>query len=161
MPEPIDFSKFLAASVTPAVLISACGLLSVALSGRLTALIQRWRGFHRERWNEEERVCGTEEAKAKQRARLSMLDAQIGLMASRTMLLRRALMAMLSGVCCFLLCSLATGLATVLGGAWVLATVLFVGGICLALAGVLAALFEMRRALEPVQLESRFSKPTL
>ena len=74
-----DWSRILSASVAPAVIISACGLLCLAFYNRLAFVVSRLRAFHRERLAEQERLThqpkdalGTE----RHRRVLAMLSVQ-------------------------------------------------------------------------------------
>ena len=50
------WSRIVSASVTPVVVISACGLMSLAFYNRLASIVSRLRGFQRERLHEQEEI---------------------------------------------------------------------------------------------------------
>ena len=52
-----EWSHIIAAGVGPIIVISACGLLCLALYNRLTAVVTRLRSFQRERLHEQESLA--------------------------------------------------------------------------------------------------------
>jgi hypothetical protein len=50
-----EWPSVISMSVVPVVIISACGLLSLAFYGRLAAVVSRLRGFQREILDEQEK----------------------------------------------------------------------------------------------------------
>jgi Protein of unknown function (DUF2721) len=50
-----EWPSVISVSVVPVVIISACGLLSLAFYGRLAALVSRLRSFQRETLREQEK----------------------------------------------------------------------------------------------------------
>jgi Protein of unknown function (DUF2721) len=51
-----EWTSIISLSVLPVVIISACGLLSLAFYGRLAAVVSRLRGFQREILVEQEKL---------------------------------------------------------------------------------------------------------
>jgi len=141
-------------SVLPVVIISACGLLSLAFYGRLAAMVSRLRGFQREMLKAQEKLEMTgavEEAQL-----LEVLRTQTEQVKRRARLIRLALLFFLTTVGLLIVCSLALAFSWLTRAATYFAGVFFVLGLCSMLGGILAAMMELRGALEPVELEARF-----
>jgi hypothetical protein len=155
-----------AASVVPVVVISACGLLCLAFYNRLAAVVARLRAFHRERLHEQDLLdrrtpAATSDPAAAEAARrhaqlLDVLEEQTSHVARRARLVRSTLSCLLCAIGCLTLCSVLTGLSLVAQPLVVAAVVAFVLGMALLLLAVAFALLELRQALDPVELESRF-----
>lgn len=157
------FNKIITAGVGPIIVISACGLLCLALYNRLAAMVTRLRAFHRERLHEHEALRRARQATppddiAVVRAQevLGMLDVQSRRVLARARLIRRALTCLLLTVICLAVCSLSLGLSVIARPLIYVAAGCFLGGMTTLIAGVCFALVEVNRALEPVDLESRF-----
>lgn len=141
-------------SVLPVVIISACGLLSLAFYARLTAVVSRLRGFQREMLVEQAKLAKTgavEEARL-----LEVLRTQTEQVTRRARLIRLALQFFLTAVALLIVCSLALAVSWFLRPAAFFAAVFFVLGLLSMLAGIIAAMMELRGALEPVELEAQF-----
>jgi hypothetical protein len=158
--------RVVAASVVPVVVISACGLLCLAFYNRLAAVVARLRRFHRERLHEQDLLdrqgpAATSDPAAADAARrhaqlLDVLEEQTSHVARRARLIRATLSCLLSAIACLTLCSMFSGLALVAEGVVVAAVLAFLLGMVLLLLAVAFALVELRQALDPVELESRF-----
>jgi hypothetical protein len=95
-------------SVVPVVIISACGLLSLAFYGRLGAVVSRLRGFQREMLTKQEKMQGAAHAEQVEEQRLmEMLRTQTQQVAKRARLIRTALLFFLVAVAMLIVCSLA------------------------------------------------------
>jgi len=149
MPEPVEAIRLL---VAPVVMISACGLLCLALYNRLAVIVARARAFNKERVECVHALRADPDA-PHLAARVATLDHQFTVLLLRARLVRAALVALLTTVASMLFCSLALGLMTVVTWAGVAALTVFVVGIVTALAAVAFALLELRRALDPVSVE--------
>jgi len=156
-------SRVISAGTGPIIIISACGLLCLAFYNRLSGLISRLRLFHRERLKEQE-ALGRERASTQQdQAAITMhhdmleaLEVQTTYLMNRARLIRKSLSCFLSTIACLSVCSLLLGLSVLWQGLIVVAVVFFVVGMGLLIVGVVFALIELRQALQPVELESRF-----
>ncbi len=146
--------------VAPVVMISANGLICLALYNRLAAIVSRARAFHKEQFDAltELSAMGLDEQgslKARQlRTRVEGLGQQVGRILRRGRYLRNALMALQAAVLAMLLCSLALGLTTVVAGIESLPLILFILGVLAMAGGTVLAMRELREALEPVTAES-------
>lgn len=160
---PQDWSRVIAASVVPVVIISACGLLCLAFYNRLAAVVSRLRAFQRERLAEHQhlarlRTTGDPDPLGIDRRErlLDMLEAQTAGVTGRARLIRAALLCLLATIGMLTVCSLLAGVSAVWPPAIYASVACFAAGMCLLLAGVGFAAAEMWRALDPVELESAF-----
>lgn len=161
--------------LAPVVLISACGLLCLALYNRLASIVSRARAFHRERFDVQTQLArmGTsdETLAAQLASRIDILTDQTGQILARAKQIRNALVCMLLTITCMLVCSLllaslslfgepvqnAATLAFFATGPFYLVVItaggVFLVGIALMIAAMILAILELRRALDPVQVE--------
>jgi hypothetical protein len=156
-------SRIISAGTGPIIGISACGLLCLAFYNRLTAVITRLRSFQRERLRSQEELGRMRSSSEPDPVRMMMhqelleeLQVQTTHVIHRARLLRRALSCLLLTIACLSLCSLAVGLSVLWPSLMFIAVLFFVLGLLLLVAGVAYAIAEIRRALAPVELESRF-----
>ena len=149
-----EWQGIISMSVVPVVIISACGLLSLAFYGRLAAVVSRLRGFQREMLKEQQKLAhtgGVEEARL-----LELLSIQTQQVTRRARLIRNALTFFLLAVAVLILCSLCLVASWFVHQVAFVAAGLFVVGLLAMLSGIIAAMVELRGALEPVELETRF-----
>ena len=150
----MDTSHLLSASVTPVVLISACGLVTLALYNRLGAILARIRSFHQQKIGlldglQEQDLDGPH-------LLLDMLDSQIKEVTDKAKVLQKALFCMLAAMSTFLLCSVFAG-ATVLNVGFGIAAVgTCVLGIGLFLSGIGLAMRELALSLIPLDEENAY-----
>jgi hypothetical protein len=158
-----DLSRIISAGTGPIIVISACGLLCLAFYNRLSGLVSRLRIFHRERLKEQEEL-GRQRigdrpdpvATMMHHEMLEALQTQSTYVLNRAHLIRRALSCFLLTIACLSICSLVLGLSVLLPQLIVAAVVFFITGMTLLVIGVIFAMKELYRALQPVELESRF-----
>jgi hypothetical protein len=158
-----DLSKIISAGTGPIIVISACGLLCLVFYNRLSGLVSRLRLFHRERLKEQEEL-GRERAGPQRdpaavtlhHEMLEALERQTTHLMHRAHLIRRSLSCLLLTIACLSICSLVLGLSVLWARLVVVAVVFFIVGMTLLVIGVIFAMRELRRALQPVELESRF-----
>lgn len=141
-------------SVVPVVIISACGLLSLAFYGRLAALVSRLRSFQREMLREQEEWA--KESPGDHQQLLEVSRTQTLQVTERARLIRRALLFFLAAVAVLIVCSLTLVASWFFPPAAFLAAVFFVVGLLSMLGGVISASMELRESLEQVELEGRF-----
>ncbi len=155
-----DWAKIISASVVPVVIISACGLLCLAFYNRLAAIVSRLRGFQRERLHEQELMhsAGHEEGPEHSRRRrlLEHLETQTAGVVRCAKLIRLTLLFMLLTIAQMIGCSIMLGLSVLTPRAVFIAVPLFMFGLLTMLAGTIAAMLELKAALQPAELESRF-----
>jgi hypothetical protein len=152
-------SRIIQLLVAPVVMISAGGLIALALYNRLSAIVSRSRAFHKERHEAIRELSGhtldeqTTRETAELRRRVLVLDGQIPRVLRRARLIRTALIWLLSSVLAMLACSLAMGLSLLWPAAAWAALSLFIAGVICAMVCVVLAMRELSRALEPAVLE--------
>jgi hypothetical protein len=152
-----SYEKIIAAGVGPIIVISACGLLCLAL-----------RAFHREHLHEQDALAAAHErqpldaaAVVRHQDVIGMLDVQIRSVTRRAVLIRRTLLCLLLTIACLAVCSMCLGLSTIWNGLVYVAAPLFILGLALLVVAVLFAMTEMMAALDPVELESRFVRDVI
>lgn len=149
-----EWPSMISMSVVPVVIISACGLLALAFYGRLAAVVSRLRGFQREMLKEQEKL---ERTGALEEARLiEVLRTQTEQVTRRARLIRLTLWFLLVAVALLIVCSLTLAASWFVRQAAILAAGFFVLGLLSMLGGIIAAMLELRGALQPVELETRF-----
>jgi len=149
-----EWPSIISVSVVPVVIISACGLLSLAFYGRLAALVTRLRLFQREMLKEQEKWA--KEGTGDHQQLLEVLRTQTLQVTQRARLIRRALLFFLTAVAILIVCSLTLVTSWFFPPAAFFAAVLFVLGLLSMLGGVISAMLELRESLEQVELEGRF-----
>jgi hypothetical protein len=158
-----DWARIVPASVVPVVVLSACGLLSLAFYNRMVAVVARLRGFQRERLSHIESLnrlgCdpdASRNARLHHQRLIKMLEGQTREVMGRAKLLRRTLQFLLFTMATFTLCSLSMGVGVVWLPAVSAAAPLFFLGMALLVTGIIFAILEIGRALRPVEIESSF-----
>jgi len=149
-----QWPNIISVSVVPVVIISACGLLSLAFYGRLAAMVARLRIFQREMLREQEKWA--KEGQGDHQLLLELLRTQTLQVTKRARLIRSALLFFLVAVALLIVCSLTLALSWFFPLATYFAAVFFVLGLLSMLAGVVSAIMELRGSLEQVELEGRF-----
>jgi hypothetical protein len=137
--------------------------LCLAFYNRLSGLVARLRLFHRERLKEQEelgrhRTAAEPDPAAVTRHHemLESLEMQTTDIMNRARLIRRALSCFLLTIACLSICSLVLGLSVLWPRLMIASVVCFIIGMTLLVVGVIFAMRELYRALQPVELESRF-----
>ncbi len=149
-----EWPSVISVSVVPVVIISACGLLSLAFYGRLAALVSRLRLFQREMLREQEKWA--KEGPGEHQQLLEVLRTQTLQVTGRARLIRKALLFFLVAVALLIVCSLTLVTSWFFPPVTFFAAVFFVLGLLSMLGGVISALMELRGSLEQVELEGRF-----
>jgi hypothetical protein len=148
---PAAPSDVLSAMITPAVLISAAGLLSLSTSNRLARVVDRARVMVQEF----EALAEVRPSPARA-AREGLIVRQLDALTSRARLVQAALTTLYMSLALFILTSLLLGLAVVLGRqSWVALGVGVAGGLCL-LASSLLMIAEARIAVRSLGEEIAF-----
>ncbi|MCE9589642.1 MAG: DUF2721 domain-containing protein [Planctomycetes bacterium] len=145
--------------VTPVVLISANGLICLALYNRLAAVVTRLRIFHKERFDVSRQLSAmpleeqAEHHAHQLRVRSAVLEEQVRGIMRRAALLRNALICMMAAVVLLLGCSLTLGMADLGPAMQDVALGLFIAGVLVMMAGPVLAIIELMGALDPVTAE--------
>ncbi len=144
----------------PVVMISANGLICLALYNRLAAITARLRLFYRERFDLDLRLLAEgspdgerSEREIRLRERLTVLDEQCQMILRRARYVRNALIMLLSSVVGMLAITLLLGLAYQLPILALAALTIFALSVLLMIAGVVLAICELLLVLEPVEAE--------
>ena len=140
--------------LAPVVMISACGLLCMALYNRLANIVGRLRQFHHERLEAGTRVghaTGTDRELLGDRMR--GLEEQSHAMIGRARFIRNALICLISCIICMLTSSLMIGLGLVVPSIQPLAVWLFILGVTAMLIGMILAAGELFVCLRQVESE--------
>lgn len=144
----------------PVVMISANGLICLALYNRLAAITARLRLFYRERFEIDLRLVAEtsssgepSEPEIRLRERLAVLDHICQMILRRARYVRNALILLLSSVVGMLVITLLLGLAYQLPILALVALTIFVLSVVLMIAGVVLAIGELLLVLEPVEAE--------
>lgn len=154
-----DALKTIQLLVAPVIMISANGLICLALYNRLAAIVSRTRTFHKERFDTLTHLSSLPleqqtSPKAHQLRRRSIeLEHQSVRILRRARLVRRALMLLMASVLSMLVCSLSLGLTILLPDLVWVPLVLFFSGTLMMGGGVALAMLELAAALEPVEAE--------
>lgn len=150
----MNAQQLISVSVTPVVLISACGLITLALYSRLGAILSRIRGYHQQKLGvlEDRKDRPTNE----RNLLLHLMDSQIAKMTAKARMIQRALFCLLCAVLAFLLCSLLTTMAVLHDSIGVIALVADVIGLMLFASGISWALKELIHSLSPLEEESSY-----
>lgn len=144
-------SEVLTAMITPAVLISAAGLLSLSTSNRLARVVDRTRLMAREF-----EALSEIPASPRRAAREALVLSQLNALTSRAKLVRGALTTLHLALALFILTSLLLGLAVAVGTlTWIPLVVSVAGGLCL-LASSLLLVAEGRVAVRSLAEEIAF-----
>ena len=152
----MNASHLLSVSVTPVVLISACGLITLALYNRLGAILARIRSFHQQKI---ELLKNLHEFETLERQSLmDLLDSQITSVTDKAKMIQKSLYCLLAAIAAFLLCSLFAA-ATELQE-WLGMVSLGTGflGLFLFLFGLGWAMWELKLSLTPLEEESAYLK---
>jgi len=149
-----DLLKIISSAVVPVVIISACGLLALAFYNRMAAIVSRLRGFQRERLQAQEHMESSGNTRSQQL--LEHLEIQTTRVKRRAKLIRLTLFFLLLTIGLLICCCIMLGLSVLLPAAVYVAIALFILGLLSMLSSTIAAALELKGALEPVELESRF-----
>jgi uncharacterized protein DUF2721 len=150
--EALSSTKILAAMITPAVLISACGTLIFSTSGRLGRLYDRVSTLKTE-------LEGTQAGKLPHAAeRFAYLEQQLNLLRLRAGLIQKSLAALYTATLLFIATSLAVALNLAYGDrgtSWIPTILALAGGLFLFVASALL-LYESRYNLRFIQQHLNF-----
>lgn len=150
----MDAHHSLSASVTPVVLISACGLVTLALYNRLNAVVARIRSFHQQKIELLENLHTHEPSDSQ--LLLELIDSQIGKVTVKAKAIQKGLYCLLAAVLAFLLCSLFEAASVWHESLGVVALGIHVLGLCLFFVGVGWAMRELTLSLTPLEEESAY-----
>ncbi len=140
--------------VAPAVMISACGLLSLAQYNRLAVIVGRLRQFHHERLVVYEKMLEAGEPdKQLLTRRYTGIGEQADQILLRAKIVRNGLACLVGCVLCMLGSSLAIGLSLMVESVQPVVVGLFILGVLNMSAAMVFALLELRASLTQVEYE--------
>lgn len=149
-----NYAQLIQQLLAPVVMISACGLLCMAMYARLSNIVARLRQFHHEQLQTMTHPRpDSESEQALVRWRSQGLEQQAHYMLGRARLIRNTLVCLVGCVICMLASSLSIGLSQWTERFQIISIVLFVVGVTSMLVGMLIAMFELRVALRQVSYE--------
>lgn len=146
----LDTSHLLVVAATPVVLISACGLVTLALYNRLGAILARLRAIH------QQKIGLLDDPPSDQAILLDMLDSQIVAVTRKGRLIQNGLCCLLAAIAALLLCSVFAGASVVYEGVGIIALGTGVLGVFLFLAGLGWAMKELTLSLTPLEEETAY-----
>lgn len=150
----MDISPLLTASVTPVVLISACGLITLALYNRLGAILARLRAFHQQKLELLKKMQDLESDES--HTLLGMVDSQIEKVTLKAKVIQKGLYCLLSAVVAFLFCSLFAAVAVLNKQFSVIALGMHFIGLLLFLSGIGWAIRELTLSITPLDEENAY-----
>ncbi len=150
----MNSQHLLSASVAPVVLISACGLITLALYNRLGAILARIRAFHQQKI---EVLEGRSPRNSKdQKLRLEMMDTQISKVTAKAKMIQKGLFCLLGSCLAFLLCSFFSGMSVLVQSFGIAALSSYVVGLTCFGSGLCWAVYELMHSLSPLEEESAY-----
>jgi hypothetical protein len=150
----MDAYRLLSVSVTPVVLISACGLITLALYNRLNSIVARIRAFQQEKVGLLAEMGGQDEGKRS--GLLVMVDTQIARVTAKAKAIQKSLYCLLCAVLAFLVCCVLSAAVALHESVGVVLLTTHVAGLLLFVAGVGWALRELTLSLSPLEEESAY-----
>ena len=154
-----QWSRVLAASVAPVVIISACALLCLAFYNRLAAIITRLRAVQRERLAVQEQLSSMSSQDAEKFSGLrhttilESLAAQTISIQRRARLIRRTLLCLLFAILSLIVSSLLNGLTIIWSQGAYASAVMFIAGMLFLFVAIVCAILEILASLDPANLE--------
>lgn len=152
----MDIAHVFSVSVIPVALVSACGLVTLALYSRLGTILARIRAFYQQKIELLKSLH--EHEVVEQHLLMDMLDSQIVGVTEKAKLIQKGLYCLLAAMVAFLLCSLCAGATELHQWVGMVALGMGVLGMFLFLVGLGWAMWELRLSLTPLEEESAYLK---
>ena len=147
-------AEMLALSVTPGILISACGLVATALYNRLGVILARIRAYHQQKI--ELLVNPHRHEVVDPQLLLDLLDSQIVAVTAKAKMVQNGLYCLLGAIVAFLLCSVFAGVAMLYEWFGLAALASGLVAVCLFIVGLGWAVREVTNALTPLEEETAY-----
>ncbi|MBI5086644.1 MAG: DUF2721 domain-containing protein [Acidobacteria bacterium] len=146
----------LAAMITPALLLSACGTFILSTSNRLARVVDRMRSLS---WQLDE-MSHSDHDVALRDERIERHRDEIKLQGRRLALIQRALTLLYLAAVSFVCTSVAIGVASTITLTWVywVPVAFGIGGACCMLAAAVILLLEARKAVQDLYEETEFHR---
>lgn len=154
MDQSIDASKVIQLMLSPAVMISACGLFLLGANNKYSSVLNRIRLI-----NDEKRrlvmKAADREFTPEENLRLESTARQLKALNDRARLVRDSVLSYTTAAALFVVSSILIGAALVqdIAGLHYLSTAVFLGGMVMVLVGVIFGVLESRKGFDIVQLE--------
>jgi len=147
-------ADMLALSVTPGILISACGVVSTALYNRMGVILARIRSYHQRKVellsnHQHHEVVDPQSL-------LDLIDSQIVAVTAKAKMVRNGLYCLLAAIIAFLLCSVFAGIAMAYDWFGLVALASGLVAVCLFITGLGWALREVTCAISPLEEETAY-----
>lgn len=154
MPDQISIVEVIQLMLAPGLMISACGLLLLAMNNKYSIVVNRIRLLNEEKRRFISKVSG-KEFNYEETVRIESISIQIKKLAVRARLVRNAVLSYTIAVALFVITSLLIGFKFIfeLERVGSLITTIFLIGMISVLAGVIYAAYEVIKGYEIVQLE--------
>ncbi len=152
--QTMDASKVIQLMLSPAVMISACGLLLLGANNKYSSVVNRIRLI-----NDEKRrlvmKTGERAFTPEENLRLESTARQLGYLRVRAKLVRNSVLSYTLAAALFVLSSLLIGAALFQGfaGLHYLSTAVFLAGMIMVFMGVVFGMLESKKGYDIVQLE--------
>lgn len=154
----MEVSRLLAVSVTPVVLISACGLITLALYNRLATILARLRSYHQLQIELLKGLADEEAEFAK--SQLNAVRLQVGQIKCKARMIQKGLYCLLSSVIAFLGCSMFAAVSIWNDRFGAVAVAMHLVGLLLFVSGIAWAMRELRMSISPLDEEHAFIETT-
>lgn len=147
-------ADMLALSVTPGILISACGVVSTALYNRMGIILARIRFYHQRKVE----LLGShyQHEVVDPLSLLDLIDSQIVAVTAKAKMIRNGLYCLLTAIVAFLICSVCAGIAMVYDWFGLVALASGLVAVCLFITGLGWALREVACAISPLEEETAY-----
>ena len=154
IPDKISIVEVIQLMLAPGIMISACGLLLLAMNNKYSIVVNRIRLLNEEKRRFISKVSG-KEFNYEETVRIESISLQIKKLAFRAKLVRNAVLSYTFGVALFVITSLLIGFKFIfdvekLGSS---ITTIFLTGMISVLTGVIFAAYEAIKGYEIIQLE--------
>lgn len=150
----MNVAQVVSASVMPVVLISACGLITLALYNRLATILARLRTCHQQQIDLLKQF--DREASDGIKSQIELVNAQSAKVTKKAKFIQKGLFCLLLSIVSFLGCSILSA-ASVLNEHFVVAAVIaHVGGLVLFIVGIGWAIRELSMSISPLDEVSSY-----
>ena len=149
-------ADMLALSVTPGILISACGVVSTALYNRMGVILARIRSYHQRKIELLSNHHQHEHEVVDPQSLIDLIDSQIVAVTAKAKMVRNGLYCLLAAIIAFLLCSVFAGIAMLYDWFGLVALASCLVAVCLFITGLGWALREVTCAISPLEEETAY-----
>lgn len=150
----VDASSIIQHMISPAVMISACGLLLLSANNKYSSVLNRIRLMSAERRHLVSKAA-VEHCTPEENVRLESAARQLSDLGIRAKLVRDTVLSYTTAIGFFVVCSLFIGIALFVGGALIhyISILAFLAGMVMLFVGIVFGVLESRKGFDIVQLE--------